>query len=145
MFADQLGGTTGDGAGLYGVLAHEGEAAWVVEPELGEVLDQGREAWLLRRLLPLEPADAMALLWDGVELQRGPRQTILYKALGVIDKIVNEPVGGAHRDVPWMAAQLKRALGDALRHTAGLKPAALLQQRYERLRAYGRFTDTKDR
>jgi hypothetical protein len=33
------------------------------------------------------------------------------KALGVIDKIVNEPVGGAHRDMPkWMAAQLKRAL-----------------------------------
>jgi hypothetical protein len=31
------------------------------------------------------------------------------KALGVIDKIVNEPVGGAHRDMPWMAAQLKRA------------------------------------
>jgi acetyl-CoA carboxylase carboxyl transferase subunit alpha len=36
-------------------------------------------------------------------------------------------------------------LGDALRQTAGLKPAALLQQRYERLRAYGRFTDTKER
>jgi acetyl-CoA carboxylase carboxyl transferase subunit alpha len=67
------------------------------------------------------------------------------KALGVIDKIVNEPVGGAHRDMPWMAAQLKRALQRRLRQVADLKPKELLQRRYERLRAYGRFTDTKDR
>ena len=66
------------------------------------------------------------------------------KALGVIDKIVNEPVGGAHRDVPWMAVQLKRALGDALRHSADLSIKDLLQRRYERLRSYGRFTDTKE-
>jgi hypothetical protein len=70
-FAVQVGGATGDGAGLYGVLSHEGEAAWVVEPELGEVLDQGPDAWLLRRLLPLEPADVLALVWDGVEYARG--------------------------------------------------------------------------
>ena len=63
----------------------------------------------------------------------------------MIDKIVTEPVGGAHRDIPWMAAQLKRALGEALRHSADLKPKELLQRRYERLRAYGRFSDTKDR
>lgn len=70
-FAVRVGGATGDGAGLYGVLPHEGEAAWVVEPELGEVLDQGPDAWLLRRLLPLEPAEVVALGWDGVELARG--------------------------------------------------------------------------
>jgi acetyl-CoA carboxylase carboxyl transferase subunit alpha len=63
----------------------------------------------------------------------------------VIDKIVNEPVGGAHRDIPWMAAQLKRALADALRQTADLRPKELLERRYERLRSYGRFSDTKER
>ena len=67
------------------------------------------------------------------------------KALGVIDKIVSEPVGGAHRDIPWMAAQLKRGLADALRQTIDLKPKELLERRYERLRAYGRFSDTKER
>ena len=66
------------------------------------------------------------------------------KQLGLVDKVVNEPVGGAHRDVPWMAAQLKRALSDALRQVSDLKPAALLERRYQRLRAYGRFTDTKE-
>ena len=65
------------------------------------------------------------------------------KALGVIDKIVSEPVGGAHRDTKQMAAFLKRALGEAWRQVADLKPKELLDRRYERLQSYGRFTDTK--
>ena len=63
----------------------------------------------------------------------------------VADKIVNEPVGGAHRDVKQMAAFLKRALNDALRQVSDLKPKELLQRRYERLQSYGRFSDTKER
>ncbi len=65
------------------------------------------------------------------------------KALGLVDKIVSEPVGGAHRDTKQMAAFLKRALGDAWRQVADLKPKELLDRRYERLQSYGRFTDTK--
>ncbi len=67
------------------------------------------------------------------------------KALGVIDKIVAEPVGGAHRDLKQMCSSLKRALNDALRQVNDLKPKELLQRRYERLQSYGRFADTKDR
>ena len=67
------------------------------------------------------------------------------KALGLIDKVVSEPVGGAHRDARQMASQLKRALVDALRQVSDLKPKDLLQRRYDRLQAYGRYTDTKDR
>ncbi|MBO9689648.1 acetyl-CoA carboxylase carboxyltransferase subunit alpha [Roseateles chitosanitabidus] len=67
------------------------------------------------------------------------------KALGLIDKIVNEPVGGAHRDQKQMASNLKRALGDALRQVSDLKTKDLLERRYERLQAYGRFGDTKSR
>ena len=65
------------------------------------------------------------------------------KALNIVDKIVNEPVGGAHRDPRQMAAFLKRALGDAWRQVADLKVRDLLERRYERLQGYGRFTDTK--
>ena len=65
------------------------------------------------------------------------------KALNVIDKIVSEPVGGAHRDPEQMVALLKRALGDAWRQLADLKPKELQERRYERLNSYGRFTDTK--
>ena len=67
------------------------------------------------------------------------------KALGLIDKIVSEPVGGAHRDPKQMASNLKRALGDALRQVSDLKTKDLLDRRYERLQAYGRFSDTKSR
>jgi acetyl-CoA carboxylase carboxyl transferase subunit alpha len=65
------------------------------------------------------------------------------KALGLVDKIVNEPVGGAHRDHKQMAAFLKRALNDAYRQVADLKTKELVDRRYARLNSYGRFTDTK--
>jgi len=66
------------------------------------------------------------------------------KALGLIDKIVSEPVGGAHRDYKQAAANLKRALNDATRQLSDIKVKDLLQTRYDRLQSYGRFTDTKE-
>lgn len=67
------------------------------------------------------------------------------KALGLVDKIVSEPVGGAHRDMKAMCASLKRALVDALRQVSDLKVKELLDRRYDRLQSYGRFADTKER
>lgn len=61
------------------------------------------------------------------------------KTLGLIDKIVAEPSGGAHRDSSQMATTLKRSLSDALRLVADLSVKELLDQRYERLQSYGRF------
>lgn len=63
------------------------------------------------------------------------------KALGLIDRIVNEPVGGAHRDPAQMAQLLRRALADALRQFQNVKPAELIKQRHERLLGYGRFKE----
>jgi len=63
------------------------------------------------------------------------------KALGLIDKIVAEPVGGAHRDPTLMAQMLKRALADSLRQFSGMKTAELLAQRFERLAAYGKYKE----
>jgi acetyl-CoA carboxylase carboxyl transferase subunit alpha len=97
----------------------------------------------------ISPEGCASILWKTAERAPDAAEALgitahRLKALGVVDKIVNEPVGGAHRDLPWMAAQLKRALADALRQVSDLKPAALLERRYQRLRAYGRFTDTKE-
>jgi acetyl-CoA carboxylase carboxyl transferase subunit alpha len=64
------------------------------------------------------------------------------KALGLIDKIVSEPVGGAHRDPKQMAALLKRALGDSLRQFQGMKTRELLAARHTRLMGYGKFKET---
>jgi acetyl-CoA carboxylase carboxyl transferase subunit alpha len=64
------------------------------------------------------------------------------KALGLIDKIVNEPLGGAHRDVKGMAALLRRALADTLRQFQGMSVPDLRQRRFERLMAYGKFKES---
>jgi acetyl-CoA carboxylase carboxyl transferase subunit alpha len=58
----------------------------------------------------------------------------------LIDKIVPEPNGGAHRDPLATAQTLKKQLTDALRLVADLPTKDLLETRYERLQSYGRFT-----
>ena len=98
----------------------------------------------------ISPEGCASILWKTSERASDAAEALgitalRLKALGLVDKIVNEPVGGGHRDIKQMAAQLKRGLAEALRQTADLKPKELLQRRYERLRAYGRFTDTKER
>ncbi|MBI5335429.1 MAG: acetyl-CoA carboxylase carboxyltransferase subunit alpha [Burkholderiales bacterium] len=98
----------------------------------------------------ISPEGCASILWKTAERASDAAEALgitahRLKALGLIDKIVNEPVGGAHRDPKQMAVYLKRALNDALRQVADLKPRELLQQRYDRLQSYGRFNDTKER
>jgi acetyl-CoA carboxylase carboxyl transferase subunit alpha len=98
----------------------------------------------------ISPEGCASILWKTAERASDAADALgitahRLKALGVIDKIVSEPVGGAHRDPKQMCASLKRALNDALRQVVDLKPAELLKRRYERLQSYGRFTDTKER
>ena len=98
----------------------------------------------------ISPEGCASILWKTAERAADAAEALgitahRLKALGVIDKIVNEPVGGAHRDIKWMAAQLKRALNDSLRQVIDLRPKELLQRRYDRVQAYGRFGDTKER
>ena len=98
----------------------------------------------------ISPEGCASILWKTAERASDAAEALgitahRLKALGVIDKSVSAPVGGAHRDTKWMAAQLKRALNDALRQVTDLKPKELLQRRYERLQSYGRFSDTKER
>ena len=63
------------------------------------------------------------------------------KALGLIDCVVNEPLGGAHRDHRAMATTLKKALQDTLRQVSTLSPAELVERRYERIMSYGRYKE----
>lgn len=70
-------------------------------------------------------ADAM-----GITAQR-------LKELKLIDTIVEEPLGGAHRDVPMMAQRLKERLKQDLNALRPLETDQLLEQRYQRLMGYG--------
>lgn len=57
--------------------------------------------------------------------------------LGLVDQIINEPLGGAHRDPALTAANLKRHLLGVLEHLNELPTEELLERRYKRLMAYG--------
>ncbi|MFZ4651378.1 MAG: acetyl-CoA carboxylase carboxyltransferase subunit alpha [Rubrivivax sp.] len=97
----------------------------------------------------ISPEGCASILWKTAERASDAAEALgitahRLKALSLIDRIVSEPVGGAHRDVKAMASQLKRALGDALRQVSDLKPKELLERRYERLQSYGRYSDTRE-
>ena len=96
----------------------------------------------------ISPEGCASILWKTAEKAQDAADALgitshRLKALGLIDKIVNEPVGGAHRNPKQMATFLKRALTGAYRQVGDLGLTQLLERRYERLQSYGRFTDTK--
>ena len=62
-------------------------------------------------------------------------------ALGVVDDVVEEPLGGAHRDHHQMAQRLKTYLVKTLRELSRLAPDDLLAQRYEKFRKIGPFVE----
>ena len=94
----------------------------------------------------ISPEGCASILWKNAD--KAPEAAEIMgitahrlKALGLIDKIVAEPVGGAHRDPQQMSVLLKRALADSLRQFQGMKTSELLAQRYQRLEAYGKFKE----
>jgi acetyl-CoA carboxylase carboxyl transferase subunit alpha len=67
------------------------------------------------------------------------------KTLGLVDKIVSEPLGGAHRDPQATAQALKKALAEVLKELQQLKPKELVENRLERLMGYGKFKEASER
>ena len=63
------------------------------------------------------------------------------KTLGLIDRIVTEPLGGAHRDHQSMAATLKKVLQEQLKQLSALSSTELVERRFERVMAYGKFKE----
>lgn len=61
--------------------------------------------------------------------------------LGLVDQVIAEPLGGAHRDPQLMAASLKQHLLDTLDRMQSYDIDELLERRYERLMAYGRHAE----
>ncbi|HRF29433.1 MAG: hypothetical protein RLZZ300_1435 [Pseudomonadota bacterium] len=94
----------------------------------------------------ISPEGCASILWKSAEKAPEAAETMgitahRLKTLGLIDKVVSEPLGGAHRDHAAMAQNLKKALQDALKQLAALSTTELLATRYERLMSYGRFKE----
>jgi acetyl-CoA carboxylase carboxyl transferase subunit alpha len=94
----------------------------------------------------ISPEGCASILWKSAEKAPDAAETLgitanRLKTLGLIDKIVSEPLGGAHRDPDAMAQALKKALTDALRSLADKSPGELVEERFERLMGHGKFKE----
>ena len=96
----------------------------------------------------ISPEGCASILWKSADKAPEAAETMgitanRLKTLGLIDKIINEPPGGAHRDHAAMAQNLKKALQDALRSFASKGIDELIKARFERLMDYGKFKEVE--
>ena len=96
----------------------------------------------------ISPEGCASILWRSADKASEAAEALAItapklKELGLIDRVINEPVGGAHRDPRVMARLLRRGLADALRQLTGLSKEQLVNQRVDRLLSYGRVTESK--
>ena len=96
----------------------------------------------------ISPEGCASILWKSADMAPEAAETLgitanRLKSLGIIDKIISEPLGGAHRDYEATMQNVRKALQDALK-TAGSKTTSnLMQDRFNRLMSYGKFKEVE--
>jgi len=98
----------------------------------------------------ISPEGCASILWRSAEKAPDAAEALgiissRLKTLGLIDKIVPEPLGGAHRDPAAALQALKKALAETLKQLQEKKPKQLVEERLERLMAYGKFKEAAER
>jgi acetyl-CoA carboxylase carboxyl transferase subunit alpha len=96
----------------------------------------------------ISPEGCASILWKSADKAPEAAETLgitasRLKTLGLIDRILSEPLGGAHRDPAAMALTLKKALQDALRALSEKSIATLVEERFERLMSYGKYKEAE--
>jgi acetyl-CoA carboxylase carboxyl transferase subunit alpha len=89
----------------------------------------------------ISPEGCASILWKSAEYAADAAEAMgvnaqRLKELELVDNVIDEPLGGAHRNVQDMAAQLKAQLLANLEELTALDTEDLLEQRYKRLTAY---------
>jgi len=90
----------------------------------------------------ISPEGCASILWKTAEKAPDAAEAMgitadRLKGLGIVDKVIAEPLGGAHRDPVAAAATIRAELGSQLAMLKKLDNEALLARRYERLMSYG--------
>jgi acetyl-CoA carboxylase carboxyl transferase subunit alpha len=93
----------------------------------------------------ITPEGCASILWKTAERAKDAAEQLGLTAsrlleLGLVDKVIREPLGGAHRNPRSMAIRLKAVLMNQLDELEPLDDKALLDRRYQRLRRYGAYT-----
>ncbi|MEX2352983.1 MAG: acetyl-CoA carboxylase carboxyl transferase subunit alpha, partial [Gammaproteobacteria bacterium] len=92
----------------------------------------------------ISPEGCASILWKSAEKAQDAAEAMgitanrLHEA-GLIDQVIEEPLGGAHRDYDQTAASLKDALLQQLSALRQLDTADMVSRRQEKIRAYGFF------
>ena len=94
----------------------------------------------------ISPEGCASILWKSAEKASVAAEALgitasRLKSLGLVDKVINEPLGGAHRDHSAMMQAMKKSLQEALKSLKGKSIDVLLEKRFERMLAYGKFND----
>lgn len=94
----------------------------------------------------ISPEGCASILWKSADKASEAAETLgitatRLKALGLVDKIVSEPLGGAHRDYAAMMQTMKKALQDTLKQVQSQTTDEMLQERFNRLMSYGKFKE----
>ena len=143
------------GAIAENLLAMSGLRVPIVAVVIGEGGSGGALAiGLADRVLMLEnavytvisPESAAVILWKDKERMKEAAEALNLTAdhlheLGLIDGVISEPLGGAHKDLDKTATALKDELVLRLAELAKLKPEKLVEERYRRYREVGRYRD----
>lgn len=90
----------------------------------------------------ISPEGCASILWKTAEKAPDAAEAMgitaeRLKGLGIVDNVVGEPLGGAHRDPKAMAESLRACFSQQLAELKGLSTDELLAQRYDRLMSYG--------
>ena len=98
----------------------------------------------------ISPEGCASILWRSADMAPEAADALgitasRLKALGLIDKIIPEPLGGAHRDPQATGQSLRKALVEALKQLQEKKPRELVEERLERIMGYGKFKETAER
>ncbi len=98
----------------------------------------------------ISPEGCASILWKSADRAADAAETLgitasRLKTLGLIDKIVNEPLGGAHRDHDAMMQSLKKTLQESWRQLRDTPTDKLIETRFERLMGYGQFKEAESR
>ena len=94
----------------------------------------------------ISPEGCASILWKSADKAADAAETLgitatRLKTLGLVDKIISEPLGGAHRDYAAMMQTIKKALQDTLKHVQSQTTDEMLQARFIRLMSYGKFKE----
>ncbi len=94
----------------------------------------------------ISPEGCASILWKSAEKASDAAEALgitsgRLKELGLIDRIIREPLGGAHRDLELMSENVKQTLSEDLETLARLDMNDLLSQRYQRLMSFGNYEE----